>query len=227
MESKIQILGERLSPFVERVYLQVQAKGLGNRIDFPGADWDQIKTPEYLKINPYGKMPALKWGDFTLYESTVIMEFLEDQFPQKPMLPKDIKERARVRLVIRVLDMYYHVHTVALLSQVMVKERNQKFVDRHMAGANQALDVLEGLASGGQFIIGGKMTLADTTLFASIFLGQTFAPGFGLDYFAYRPKLKAWYQGMKEKPLFSSSNELRNKQVAGFVKARMKKRDKG
>ncbi len=227
MTDKIQILGERLSPFVERVYLQVQAKGLGDKVDFPATDWDEIKTPEYLKISPFGKMPSLKWGDFTLYESTVIMEFLEDLFPHKPMLPKDPKDRARVRLIIRILDLYYHVHTVALLSQVMVKERNQKVVDRHVTAINQTLDILENLTGRGTYIVGETLTLADTTMFASFYLGHTFAPGFGQDYFAGRLKLKDWYEGMKAEPLFSSSNQVRSKQVAGFVKTRMKKRDRG
>jgi len=227
MEQKIQILGERLSPFVERVYLQTRVKGLEDLVEFPGTDWDELKSPDYLKINPFGKMPSLKWGDFTLYESTVIMEFLEDQFPARPLLPADPMERAQVRLVVRILDVYYHVHTVALMGQVMVKERNKKFVDRHLAGGNQALDVLEGLASGGQFIIGDKITLADTTMFASFFLGQTFSPGFGQNYFYARPKLKDWYEAMKEVPLFKESNDLRGSQVAAFVKTRMKKRDKG
>ena len=227
MTDQIEILGARLSPFVERVYLQIQAKGLSEEVLFPGLDWEKLKTPEYLAISPFGKMPVLRWGDFSLYESTPIMEFLEDVFPEKPLLPEAPKPRARIRLLIRLLDLYYHPNTVALMGQVLSKDHDKKFIKHHIAGAIKPLNIIEAAFAGGEFLVGSSLTLADTTLFASLYLGQTFAPVFGQEMFDEQPKLQAWYEGKKQQPMFKDSIDTRGKQLADFMAGQMEKRKGG
>ncbi len=48
--------------------------------------------------NPYGKVPVLEDGDTVVYESAIINEYLEEKFPQVPLMPKDLAQRARVRI---------------------------------------------------------------------------------------------------------------------------------
>lgn len=217
MTKKIQILGQRLSPFVERVYLQVQVKGLGDRVELQRTTLDEIKTPKYLALNPLGKMPALKMGDLVVYESAIIQEFLEETFPDTPLLPKSSKDRARVRLFIRLLDLYYHPHTVALMFQLMAKERDPKKVDYHMAAAQKTMSIIESLMEEGRYAVGSSMTLADITLFASVYLGTIFAPHFKANYFEGLPKLEAWHNGMKIDPIFADSNKIRGKEMAEYM----------
>jgi len=220
---KIHILGQRVSPFVERVYLQAEMKGLLDQVEVERWLLSEIKDPDFLALNPLGKMPVLKWGDFTLYESTVIMEFLEDQFPDKPLLPKDPKERARVRLVVRLLDLYYHPHTLAMMSQVLSGERDQKFIDYHVGHIRKLLNILNGMAGGGRYFVGDSLSLADIVLYTSLFLGNSFAPSFGQDYFEDRPKLKAWHDGLKKLPEFKVSNNVRGQELKEFIAAQKAK----
>jgi glutathione S-transferase len=56
------------------------------------------KRPEFLKMNPYGKVPVLVDGDTILYESCIINEYLEDRYPNPPLLPKDPGQRAKIRI---------------------------------------------------------------------------------------------------------------------------------
>lgn len=217
MAKKIQILGQRLSPFVERVYLQVQVKGLADKIELQKTTLDEIKRPEYLALNPLGKMPTLKMGKFILYESAVIQEFLEETFPENPLLPKAPEDRARVRLLIRILDLYYHPNTVALMFQLMKKERDAKRVDYHLGEAQKAMTVIEGLIGTGRYAHGSSMTLADISLFASVYLGIAFAPNFNMDYFKSLPKLEAWYKKMQIDPIFADSNKTRAAEMAEFM----------
>jgi glutathione S-transferase len=56
------------------------------------------KRPEFLKMNPYGKVPVLVDGDTILYESCIINEYLEDKYPNPPLLPKDPGQRAKIRI---------------------------------------------------------------------------------------------------------------------------------
>lgn len=54
-------------------------------------------TDQILKYSPSGRVPALVDGDLVIWESLAIMEYLNEQFPQKKMYPRDIKERAYAR----------------------------------------------------------------------------------------------------------------------------------
>ncbi len=56
------------------------------------------KTPEFLALNPYGKVPVLIDEGGVIYESTIVNEYLEDRFPDPPLMPRDPLGRAEVRL---------------------------------------------------------------------------------------------------------------------------------
>ncbi len=75
----------------------LEEKGLAYRIECvrPGDVWK--KVPEVLARHPLGKVPWIEDGDLTLYDSTVINEYLNDAYPQPPLLPEDPVERARAR----------------------------------------------------------------------------------------------------------------------------------
>ena len=63
-------------------------------LDLPSGEH---KKPEYLAINPVGKVPALIDDGIVVHDSTIINEYLEDKFPQPPLLPRDPAMRARAR----------------------------------------------------------------------------------------------------------------------------------
>lgn len=67
------------------------------------------EDPAFARLNPFRKTPVLVLEDGrALYESTVINEYLEEAYPQPPMLPKDPFERARVRIVEDTFDQYFY-----------------------------------------------------------------------------------------------------------------------
>ena len=217
MSEKILIYGQRLSPFVERVYLQAQVKGLGDRVELVQTELQDLKTPEYLALNPLGKMPTIKWGDFVFYESTLIMELLEESFPETPLLPEDPKERAAVRLILRVLDLYYHTNTVGVFNQIRKETPNWKWIDYHIGEARKAMNLIESRITGDKFLHGGRLTLADVTLFASVYIGKAISPHFGQVFFEDRPKMERWYEGMRQKEAFAASNKAREKELGQYT----------
>ncbi|MGE0625314.1 MAG: glutathione S-transferase family protein [Pseudomonadales bacterium] len=75
----------------------LEEKGLPYRIECvrPGDVWKKI--PEVLAKHPLGKVPWIEDGDLTLYDSTVINEYLNDAYPEPPLLPADPVLRARAR----------------------------------------------------------------------------------------------------------------------------------
>src|SRR6266581_6459121 len=114
-----------LSPRVRKVRIVLAEKGLryekGNVDLFKG----EQKKPEYLAINPYGKVPALQDNGTTVYESTIIMEYLNDKYPNPPLLPADPGQRARGRVLMHYADNPYDGACGALVGEVFFKPKGQ------------------------------------------------------------------------------------------------------
>jgi glutathione S-transferase len=73
------------SPFAWRAMLALSLKGLTFKAHRLDPSKGENKTPEYLAMNPHGKVPVLKDGDLTLYESTAILAYLERSYPEVPL----------------------------------------------------------------------------------------------------------------------------------------------
>src|SRR5580692_4447840 len=90
-----------LSPFAARVRAAIYARDLDIEIVAPPATG--TKSPEYLTLNPMGKIPVLVLDDgTTIPESDTIVEYLEDAFAQNPLRPAAPADAAKARLVARV-----------------------------------------------------------------------------------------------------------------------------
>src|SRR5438874_2305389 len=90
------IYGNPFSPFVARVLLAATIKGLRYKIVTPADGGAAI--PEVLKLNPFGKVPVLTDGRTRLFESGVIVEYLDAKSKRAPLVPRAAKAMAAVRL---------------------------------------------------------------------------------------------------------------------------------
>jgi len=94
-EYDLKLFGGCFCPFVQRVWIALELKGM----DYQYIEVDPYAKPKLLTdINPRGLVPALKHGDWGCYESTVLLEYLEDLNTGTPLLPKDPQDRASARL---------------------------------------------------------------------------------------------------------------------------------
>ena len=92
-----------LSPYSARVRVALYTKALAFETITPEMGW--AKDPAFLELNPIGRIPVLVLDDGTkLIESGPIVEYLEDAFPDPPMLPRDPVERARARALTQLLE---------------------------------------------------------------------------------------------------------------------------
>lgn len=99
----LKLLGGALSPFALRVLIAARFK----QIDLPAeAPRGGSRTAEHLARNPIGKVPVLIDGTLVLPESDVILNYLEDRFPNPTLFPGDANQRANTRLLVRLLDTY-------------------------------------------------------------------------------------------------------------------------
>lgn len=89
------LFSDPLSPYCHRVRMVLAEKGIAVDV----VDVDAQKLPdELMDFNPYGTLPTLVDRDLRLYESRIIMEYLDERFPHPPLLPVDPVSRANARL---------------------------------------------------------------------------------------------------------------------------------
>ena len=88
------IIGSYLSPYVRKVLVCLEVKGIAYQVDhlvpFFGND-------RFSELSPLRRIPVLVDGDLVLTDSSVICQYLEDLQPSPPILPTDIRDRARAR----------------------------------------------------------------------------------------------------------------------------------
>lgn len=176
------LYGSNGSPFVSRVRMLAYVKEIPIELR-PAA----LGTPEYQRMNPLNKMPVLEHDGFFVPESAVICEYLEEAFPSPSVLGTDIRERARVRLVARTVDLY--LSGVFELLRAAADPSFKVDVTAKRAELNRGLDALETfLADEGDFALGDKLSLADCALVPWLFYGNMLTAS-GDDSLTRRPKI--------------------------------------
>src|SRR5262245_50942308 len=94
------------SPFGWKVRIALAEKKVAYEAIAPE---NKNEDPAFARLNPFRKTPVLVLEDGrTIYESTVVNEYLEEVYPNPPMLPKDPYERARVRMIEDTFDQYVY-----------------------------------------------------------------------------------------------------------------------
>jgi len=177
-----------LSPYASRVRIAIYAKNLPVEIVTPPGG---TGTPEYKKLNPTGKVPALEVDGQVIAESEVINEYLEDRFPTPSLRPADPLARARMRTISRFGDLYLSPPLGALFAQMNPATRDAKLVAEKLGELATKLDQLEQLVVAGPYAAGAELTLADCSLAPLFFfLGQLMPAVGGPSPLAGRPKLK-------------------------------------
>ena len=93
-----------LSPYAQKVKIALDEKGIAYEARMPAAIGSGQPDREFLKSNPRGEVPSLIDGEVQVFDSTIILEYIEDKWPAPALLPKDPAERARARTIEEVMD---------------------------------------------------------------------------------------------------------------------------
>lgn len=96
-----------LSPYAQKCKIALYEKGVPFELKMPAAIGTGRADDDFLKANPRAEVPALIEGDFAIFDSTIILEYLEDRFPNPPLLPRDAKLRAKARMIEEAMDTHY------------------------------------------------------------------------------------------------------------------------
>ena len=161
------------------------------------------KNPEYLKIHPFGQIPALDDEGFVIYDSTVINEYLEDEYPYPPLMPSDSEGRARARLMEDFRDTHFNPYFVHLLQETRKPEgeRDEQRIQNAKAEITKGLDRIESELQDREYLA-GPFSLADVAFMSNLELLDRFSiPVDGNKY----KKTVAWIDRLKARPSFAAS----------------------
>jgi len=187
------------SVFPRRIRVALREKRIACEeveVDLPGG---AHRTPEFLRMNPAGKLPILEDDGFVVAESTAILEYLEERHPTPSLLPGDLRGRARVRQLMAAADAYFTPAVVRHIHRVFAEPRDQwdsRAVAEDSAQIAAHLDVLERQLEGRDYLA-GPFTLADVVHVPFV----TALPILGLaSLLDGRPAAAAWIARLNARP---------------------------
>lgn len=161
------------------------------------------KSPEYLKIHPFGQVPAIDDDGFIVYDSTIINEYLEDEYPYPALLPEDSEGRARARMMEDFRDRYFNPPFIEIIHEVRYKpegQRDAKVIDQAKAEIVKCFDRIE-KELGGKECLAGPFSLADIAFMPDIDLLERFQIPVDAKY----KNLRAWIERLKARPSYAAS----------------------
>ncbi|HZZ88665.1 MAG TPA: glutathione S-transferase family protein, partial [Caulobacteraceae bacterium] len=110
----ITLFDHPLSPYAQKVRIALREKGVPFEAALPGGLGAGGAAGAFIEANPRAEVPALVDGEVKVFDSTIILEYIEDRFPAPPLLPASPADRARVRMIEEVMDTHYEAINWAL-----------------------------------------------------------------------------------------------------------------
>ncbi|MCL6739713.1 glutathione S-transferase family protein [Sphingomonas sp. RB56-2] len=217
----MKIIGSFVSPYVRKVLVCMELKGLDYEVDpitpFFGND-------EFRRLSPLCRIPVLIDGDLVLTDSTVIAEYLDEAYPDPRLMPMDPRERARARWLEEFADTRLgDVFIWGLFYPKMVHPRvwgepgDQARIDKSLnTDIPAALDYLENELPQKGYVF-GEMGLADISI-ASFFRNASYA-GFVPDHSRW-PRTAQLVERVLAHPAFEKIHKLEMIQLSASIEGR-------
>ena len=155
------------------------------------------RRPEYLAINPNGRIPTLVDGDLVLYESMAINHYLADRY-DGGLRPDDEIARAKA-----VMWSFWGTNEIENLLRPLLRnrlflpetDRDPALADRAESALARPLDILDDTLGGNDFLLGSSITVADLNVSHGLF----WLPAAGIR-IETRPHLASWLERLAERP---------------------------
>jgi glutathione S-transferase len=194
----LKIWGRISSINVRKVVLTAQLLELPfERVD-AGAAFGIVQTPEYKARNPNSLVPLLEEGDFTLWESNVIVRYLAARHPHGGLYPQDLRTRFDAE---RWMDWQQTTLNNAgreafiQLIRTPPERRNPQAIDASITATEPLLAMLDAHLAAREFMAGDRLTMADIPIACEMHRWW----GLPLQHPAH-PNLHRWYDGIRGRP---------------------------
>lgn len=156
------------SPYAWRVLLAAELKRIPyvpKLLEFSKGD---LQTPEFLALNPRGKVPVIRDGDFVLGESLAILSYLDRKHPDPPLFGRTPEEAGRIGLAIAEFESYLREPLTILSRWVFTDRPRGPDVDEAHGKVMAELARFEQRIGGGPWLVGDAPSAADLVWFPSL-----------------------------------------------------------
>ena len=182
-----------LSPYAQKVKISLREKGVPFEVRLPEGIGTGAARGGFASANPRGEVPALIHGGTAIFDSTIILEYIEDVWPAPPMLPAEPANRAKVRMIEDVMDTQFEAITWGL-GELNFFKRADGPLKAHMearagAQANAFFAMLETHLGDADWFNGGQFGWGDLSVVPYL----NGAAGFGIAP-AAGSRLSRWFE---------------------------------
>ena len=199
------------SPYAQKIKIALREKNLAFEAVIPEGMGSGV-APELSPLNPRVEVPALVDGDVTVFDSTIILEYLEDKYPTPPLLPAGPAARARARMIEDVCDTQYEAINWGLIELRYFKRGGSLRADIDARAVEQTGHMfawLEGAIEGRDWFGGDRFGWADLSVVPHV-MGSAI---FGIQP-AADTALARWWQRVILRPSVAST---RNEALAAVT----------
>ncbi len=204
------------SPFAWRVMLALGAKGLEYEVKRLVFDEGDTQTPEYLALNPRGKVPVLVDGDVTVYESLAILAYLDRAYPDVPLLGTTPADAALIWRRALEVDNYLASALIGAARPIFQQDfaGKEAEINENFAKVRAEIETASGWLAGGDFMVGNSPSAVDVSLYPPLAMLKRVGPQLsgvpGIeanlpDYETDLPELAAWMKRVEALPGFDAA----------------------
>jgi glutathione S-transferase len=190
------------SPYVRSPLIALEEKGAEYRLQ--ALPFGTYRTPDYLRMQPFGKIPAFEHDGMTFYETQAFLRYLDRVMPSPALAPRDARALLRMDQMLNIVDCYVAQTVSGGLSfgRVVAPKFGMPVDEAAIAAAlpdaKVAIDEIARLLGGNAYMAGDALSLADIHLICHLDLLPLYAEGREL--LAPHPNLAVWIERMDARP---------------------------
>jgi glutathione S-transferase len=184
-------------PFAHRATFALREKS----VSFEPVFFEMGKrSPELEAVGPYAKSPTVFDGDATVWDSQLVLEYIEDRYPSPPLLPPGPAARARVRMTAAIVDKEVGPKVGDLVMEAVFKPKDRRDDARIAAASKAFIDALAAFDArlhDRKWLVDDALSIADITLYTLIPGAKRIAD---VNVPSELAHLQAWLRRMNERP---------------------------
>lgn len=208
MPEHVTLHGYRFSVYNRIARLVLHEKGVS--YDVVEVDPFSDPDPEYLELHPFGRVPALSHGTFSVYETTAIARYIDGAFAGPSLQPADVQAAARHNQVIAITDNYGYwpmvrqVFSHRVFRPMMGEPCDENEIAAGLRASHKVLAALNNISGEGHVLNGRCITLADCHLAPMVDYFTRAAEG--RDALTQFPALQHWWEWVSGQRMMSSTD---------------------
>jgi glutathione S-transferase len=158
------------SPYSWRALLALEYKQLAYESHVVQFAKQEHRSPQMLKMNPRGRVPVLRDGDYVCFESLAILHYLDRKYPDPPLFGRSAEEAGTITRVICEYQSYAEEHIQKIIYAILFQgvEGHMDEVERAMAFATAEARTIEDRLAGSSWLVGDSFSAADIVVFPGI-----------------------------------------------------------